>query len=523
MVTIAVSVAALAYLVAHVEAGFSAAIGFGLLLAMVIGHYGGQQATDRVATEARMAELARANGELAHDLAELTRRVDRFDTLAVDQARALTAPLSGEIGQLGALVKQFAETLQVHEAAIVKLGTAAQPAAPPAAQQAAPAAPEPVAAPSVAEAVEPVAAVSAAPAPAAAAGRAVPSRLIETLRQRLDRAEPAPAAVAALPPVFEGLTRAEAVASISGAIDARRIDLYLQPIVTLPQRKVRWYQASVRLRIAAGDLLQPAEYRDIAEPAGLMPGLDIETVSRCIQVVKRLTSRNRDVGLVCDIAGASLSDAAFASELIALLDSNRALAGSLVIGLRQATMRNLTALDGETLGALADLGFRFALDTVTDLRFEPRDVAAQGFRQVKVPADLLLDHPAQVGTAIHPADLAGLFARYGVDFIVEGVESEPQVVDLLDHDVRFAQGALFSPARPVRAEVLGEAVALPAPAAPAPRGSLASRAPRPEPRPAEPQSLGAAALAHGAVGALREPRRAGSIGQGLRALIRDRS
>ncbi|MCZ0738755.1 EAL domain-containing protein, partial [Phreatobacter sp. AB_2022a] len=458
MVTIAVSVAALAYLVAHVEAGFSAAIGFGLLLAMVIGHYGGQQATDRLATEARMAELARANGELAHDLAELARRVDRFDTLAVDQARALTAPLSGEIGQLGALVKQFAETLQVHEAAIVRLGANAQPAAasaaPPAVQQAAP---EPVTAPPEAAPGEPAPAASGVSAPAA--GRAVPSRLIETLRQRLDRAEPAPAAAAVLPPVFEGLTRAEAIASISGAIDARRVDLYLQPIVTLPQRKVRWYQASVRLRIAAGDLLQPAEYRDIAEPAGLMPALDIETVSRCIQVVKRLTSRNRDVGLVCDIAGASLSDAAFASELIALLDSNRALAGSLVIGLRQATMRNLAPLDGETLGALADLGFRFALDAVTDLRFEPRDVAAQGFRQVKVPVDLLLGHPGQVGTAIHPADLAGLFARYGVDFIVEGVESEPQVVDLLDHDVRFAQGALFSPARPVRAEVLGESVA----------------------------------------------------------------
>jgi cyclic-di-GMP phosphodiesterase TipF (flagellum assembly factor) len=29
------------------------------------------------------------------------------------------------------------------------------------------------------------------------------------------------------------------------------------------------------------------------------------------------------------------------------------------------------------------------------------------------------------------------------------------VVDLLDYDVRFGQGFLFSPPRPVRAEVLG--------------------------------------------------------------------
>ncbi|WP_438502976.1 hypothetical protein, partial [Acinetobacter baumannii] len=62
------------------------------------------------------------------------------------------------------------------------------------------------------------------------------------------------------------------------------------------------------------------------------------------------------------------------------------------------------------------------------------------------------------GTAIHPADLAGLFARYGIDFVVEGIDGEPLVVDLLDYDVKFAQGPLFSPARPVRAEVLSEAI-----------------------------------------------------------------
>jgi cyclic-di-GMP phosphodiesterase TipF (flagellum assembly factor) len=34
------------------------------------------------------------------------------------------------------------------------------------------------------------------------------------------------------------------------------------------------------------------------------------------------------------------------------------------------------------------------------------------------------------------------------------VETESQVLELLDYDVKFAQGNLFSPPRPVRAEVL---------------------------------------------------------------------
>ena len=40
---------------------------------------------------------------------------------------------------------------------------------------------------------------------------------------------------------------------VRGAIEANRIDLYLQPIVTLPQRKVRYYEAMTRLRTEDGD------------------------------------------------------------------------------------------------------------------------------------------------------------------------------------------------------------------------------------------------------------------------------
>ena len=42
---------------------------------------------------------------------------------------------------------------------------------------------------------------------------------------------------------------------IRSAIDANRIDLYLQPIVTLPQRKVRYYEAMSRLRTETGEVL----------------------------------------------------------------------------------------------------------------------------------------------------------------------------------------------------------------------------------------------------------------------------
>ena len=69
-----------------------------------------------------------------------------------------------------------------------------------------------------------------------------------------------------------------------------------------------------------------------------------------------------------------------------------------------------------------------------------RDAAAQ--RAIRASGD------------IHPADLSDLLARYHIDLIAERIESESSVVDLLDFDVRFGQGFLFSQPRPVRAEAM---------------------------------------------------------------------
>jgi len=70
-----------------------------------------------------------------------------------------------------------------------------------------------------------------------------------------------------------------------------------------------------------------------------------------------------------------------------------------------------------------------------------------------VPGSLLLKSN-DVASDIHPADLSDLLGRFGIDLVAEKIESEGTVVDLLDCDVRFGQGFLFSPPRPVRAEAL---------------------------------------------------------------------
>jgi cyclic-di-GMP phosphodiesterase TipF (flagellum assembly factor) len=207
-----------------------------------------------------------------------------------------------------------------------------------------------------------------------------------------------------------------------------------------------------RIRDDKDQVLAAEDFIGVAEAAGLIGRIDHMVMLRCVQVLRRLMVRNKEVGMFCNVAAVTLRDTATFAQCLDFLDANRALAPSFVLEFKQAMFRNLGPTESEHLASLAQRGYRFSIDHVTDLRLEPRELADRGVRFIKVPAQLLLD-PKQTSAAdIHPSDLSDLLGRFGIDLIAERIEGERAVVDLLDYDVRFGQGFLFAPPRPLRTE-----------------------------------------------------------------------
>jgi cyclic-di-GMP phosphodiesterase, flagellum assembly factor TipF len=371
----------------------------------------------------QIADLSRGTADIARQVSELDRRMVAMEgevAAAVDSSRAVTEPLTAEIDELGQLVKELADAVAAHEQMLES-----------AIHNAAPGRGEPMRSP--------------ARAP----------ELIERpeTADRTEVGEPERPAARPVSGPFKGMEQAAIVAQIARAVEANRVDLFLQPIVTLPQRKVRYYEALTRLRDDDGTLFAPEDFQSYAENSGLMPAIDNLMVFRCVQVVRRLSSKNREVGLFCSISGSTLVNALTFREVTDFLEANRVLAPHLVFEFSQFAVRAMGPIEQECLASLAELGFRFSMGHTADLRIEPRELAERGFRFIKVPAGLLLSRAAATGD-IHPADFSDLLGRFGIDLIAEKIEGESTVVDLLDYDVRFGQGFLFSPPRPVRAEVL---------------------------------------------------------------------
>jgi cyclic-di-GMP phosphodiesterase, flagellum assembly factor TipF len=419
MVLIAASLGAVLYLRLGVSAPDSALAALAVLTVLALYNAVSGRRRDRIVVNDQLASLARGSGDLARQMAEFSRRLAAVEEKAGASAgvgaasKAAGQPL-GEIEELSRLVRQLAESVAQHELAL-------------SAERAAPA--------QAALFEKPASAARTAGEPAAGGAGGAGS--------------PSSSKVAA----FRGLDRDAVAAAVAGAIDDQRVDLYLQPIVTLPQRKVRYYEAMSRLNAGNGDVVTAEDFLPFAEAGMLMPKLDGLGVLRSVQLVRRLLLKNRDVGLFCNLSVATLTDAGF-PQLLELIDANRAIAPSLVFEFSQNAVRSMGPIEHESLAALAERGFRFSMDNVTDLRIEPRELTARGFRFVKASASLLLNRVNSASANIHPADFSDLLGRFGIDLIADRIESESTVVDLLDYDVRFGQGFLFSAPRPVRSEAL---------------------------------------------------------------------
>jgi cyclic-di-GMP phosphodiesterase TipF (flagellum assembly factor) len=441
MVLIAGSLGALLYFGLKIDPRTAAIVALAALVAMAIYNMVDNRLRDRGVLGDQIADLSRGTADLSRQMAEMSRRIAAVESRVeqtVSRARGAVDPIAAEIGELGGLMRQLAETVAAHEAMLGAPTGMPQPA---------------MAASYSAEDVTPV-----RPEPEPEPAPQAPLALSET------------DAVSGVSR-FKGMSREQISAMIAQAADANRIDLYLQPVVTLPQRKVRFYEALSRLRTEDGEIIPAIDFVDIAESAGLMPKIDNMLVFRCVQVVRRLQLKSRDVGLFCNVNATTLTDGFYFRQFLEFMEANKALAGSLTFEFTQNAYRNFGPIEFESLAALADCGFRFSMDHVTDLRIEPKELADRSFRFVKVPANLLLNRAAAPQSDIHAEDLADLLARNGIDLIGERIENESTVVDLLDYDVRFGQGFLFSPPRPVRAEALQGA----APPAVSPANPAATR------------------------------------------------
>jgi cyclic-di-GMP phosphodiesterase, flagellum assembly factor TipF len=284
---------------------------------------------------------------------------------------------------------------------------------------------------------------------------------VQALKSAVDamRAQPTVAALAAaldLPAPAAPLNSAkpadlklvEKLGLISSALDEERYDVCLEAILGLEDRRAQHYEVTVRLKGVDDDV------REIARGSGLLPLLDAATVDQSARVAWRLEDRGRAGSLFSQITAESLESDRFLNRFADTYRHSETVASRLVLAFVQSDLRGFTAAHWATLRDMADLGFRFSLEAVTDLDLDFEALKDAGFAFVKLDAPVFLDGLPVASGMVPASDICRHFEALGLMVIVGRIADEEQYGQLLESGVGLGHGPLFGEARPVKADVL---------------------------------------------------------------------
>ena len=242
---------------------------------------------------------------------------------------------------------------------------------------------------------------------------------------------------------------------VASALGEDDLVLFLQPIVTLPDKEPAFYQTLLRLKMANGNMLDPSQYRHVARAGGLMAGIDRRNVTQSIRMLKTLNAMHKKAGLFCALSPDSLKSGKEYDRIFSLLEKNALLKDDLIIEIDQVSYSNAGSAGRKRLQAIANLGFKLCLADVTDLKINLDVLSKSGFLYLKVPASMLI-YGHSDSDAIHPETLAAHVALRQMHLIATDVGREQDVPHLMDRDAMIAQGDLFAEPKQVRAELLDE-------------------------------------------------------------------
>jgi cyclic-di-GMP phosphodiesterase TipF (flagellum assembly factor) len=239
-------------------------------------------------------------------------------------------------------------------------------------------------------------------------------------------------------PADNGL-RAVAEGLISNAVD-----LYVEPVVTLPERKPAYYECYGGVRGDDGEALTIDQDLDMSGREGFMGVIECALMLRCLERIESLDVSEIESGkCFYNVPGEILGDRKFFGNLLGYLQTRPDLANRLVMEFTQSALMEYGETAVEDLVQLQEAGCGFSIDEITDLAIDFDSLVGFGFQFAKVGSKFIrveansADDPESVRT------LAKTLKEMGVDLIVETVETDLSLVELIAFDIGYGQGPLF--------------------------------------------------------------------------------
>ena len=247
------------------------------------------------------------------------------------------------------------------------------------------------------------------------------------------------------------VTRQSLEYSLQQALQDDDLELYLQPIVDIVEKRIAGSEALIRWHHPTQGIIPPDMFIPLAERMGIID----QITKRILKAVKTLIlahpTRLEGQYISLNISRQLIIDPSFIDYLIEFSKRNQAIIPTLLLEItenNEYTNRELEQA-AASLKVLSELGFKFAVDDFGTGYSGLNFIRQHPFNALKI--DKVFVNGLRTESTITPVltSMISLGEELNMKVIAEGVETKEQIEKLRQLGVRYIQGYYFSaPMRP---------------------------------------------------------------------------
>lgn len=230
---------------------------------------------------------------------------------------------------------------------------------------------------------------------------------------------------------------------LNQAIQNERIEIFAQPIVKLPSRRLQYLELFARIRARSGIYLSGENYRNLAESEAIIENVDYLLLIHVLDTIRNDARRHIDIGYFINISARCLKDKNYMTDLLEFVRIKRDLAPRLIFELKYDDLKNLSPSCFKMIDGLSHIGCQFSVDNVTSSDFNADDLAEKGFNFIKFSAVKLMEMCSSSKGEMDVARMKSSLDKSRLTLIVEKLETEHDLKELLDFEIDFGEGYLF--------------------------------------------------------------------------------
>ncbi len=227
------------------------------------------------------------------------------------------------------------------------------------------------------------------------------------------------------------------------AVHNDRIEIFAQPVVKLPSRRLTYIELFARIRARAGIYLAASRYRPLAEKESLMSDVDHLLLIHVLDSIRSDARRGIEMGYFINISADTLKDAAFMGDLLEFIKRNRDLSQYLIFELQQSEFNKLPPQLMAVIKGLHQTGCRFSIDNINNPQMDVVKLQSLGIEFIKLDAEKLIHLAGNPEGVTLINRLKTRLDAADITLIIEKLENERELRELLDFEVDYGEGFLF--------------------------------------------------------------------------------